>query len=118
MPKCVAKIEAHAFARLTFVGGNHAALPPAGALHDLGEGAIVVQRWITGHQSRSRLLEHGEETHIAEEGNLHRLCRGCDQFARREGAQRRKVGDDCLRLMERADEILPLGQINASLTAE
>ena len=77
-----------------------------------------MQRWITSHQSRSRLLENGEEAHIAEQGDLHCLCRGCDQFASGEGAQRRKIRDHRLRLMECANEILPLGQINASLAAE
>ena len=114
----VTKVEAHALARFAFVGGNDAALPPAGALHDLGEGAVVVQRWVTGHQSRSRLLENGEEAHITEQGNLYRLCRGCDQLANGKGAQRGKIRDHCLRLMECANEILPLGKINPSLAAE
>ena len=77
-----------------------------------------MQGWITGHQSRSGFLEDGEETHIAEQGNLHRFGRCGDQFARGEGAQRRKVGDDRLRLMEGADEILPLRKIDTSLATE
>ena len=35
-----------------------------------------------------------------------------------EMAQRGEISDDRLRLMKRANEILPLGQINASLAAE
>ena len=94
-------------------------LAQAAALHELGDGARLEDRLVAAGDRRPVGLEQLEQPLVAEGGHLDRLARA--RPARwRSGSvsQRRDVDDDRGRLVERADEVLALGQVDAGLAAD
>jgi hypothetical protein len=109
----VAEVEERACSLLALVGRDDARLDLAGPPYGMREGLHVERQ-----QPLRIALEPAEESCIVDQPVFHDLCQSRSQFAHRQGAQRRQVGEHRARLVKGADEILAAGMIHAGLAAD
>lgn len=114
----MSEVETHAETRLSLIARDDGALPPTGALHDLGVGSVFMQRRVTRGNARGALFQECEEPLLTQQRDLHRFASGGNDLSCWKRAQRLEVGDHGDWLMECADEVLPFREIHAGLPTE
>ena len=103
---------------LALIGDHDLQLGPAGALYDLGRRTTFEGGRIAASDGRPISLEQLEESVVAEGCHLGRLAEGGPELAPWKRSEQVDVDDDRGRLMERADEVLALGQVHPGLAAD
>ena len=78
----------------------------------------VERRGVAARDRLAVALEQGEQALVAEGRHLDGLAEGRPALALGQRPQQRDVDDDRGRLVERADEVLALGQVDAGLAAD
>ena len=101
----MAQVEQLALARLTLVGLYHVALDGHAAFHN----ATLL--------ARKGTLQPLKELGVAHDTVLHDLAHAVAYKLARQGLETTQVADDKAGLVERADEVLSLGQVNGGLSA-
>ena len=100
------------------IGDDDLDLGPGAALDELGDAAVVVDPRIAGGDGRPIGLEQLEQPVIAEGGHLDRLAKRRPPLAFGERPRHARVDDDGRRLVEGADEVLALGQVDGRLAPD
>ena len=121
MPQGVPQVEGDPTTRrplFALVGDDDLDLGPGTALDDLGDEPIVEGTRRALGDRLAVALEQLEQTLVAERGHLDGLAEGGPAMALGQRPERRDVDDDVGRLMERADEVLALGQVHGGLAAD
>ena len=91
---------------------------PSRPLDHLGERSRLRRRRVAGCDRRALRLEGLEQPLVAERGHLDRLREGRPALPRVERGEHRDVHHDRRGLVERADEVLALGQVDAGLATD
>ena len=113
MAEAVAEVEQGAIAALGFITGNDVGLVTAAALDGFGQCGGVA-----GKQRLAMCLQPVEEGRIANRTVLDDFGQTSAQFAIWQGGQRVGVGDHGQRLVEGADQVLALRQVDRGLAAD
>ena len=108
----VAEVEKRAVAFLALVAHHHGGLGAAALRHGLVALGPAVE-----HAAPLRFAPV-EEGGVADQAVLHHLGVARAHLAQRQRVEQRRVGEDEARLVERADEVLAVGRVDAGLAAD
>ena len=103
----VAKVQYHAKSGVVLVDGNYIALDLYALVNDIFNIRLVV-----------RLRNHRQDFPVGNVAVLDDFGHAVRKCAVRQGSEHVRVDEDEPRLIERADEVFALGQINAGLAAD
>src|SRR6185437_15404823 len=109
----MAEIQELALAGLALIDRDDGRLGGAAFEH-----RIVPQIGIALDELRHSGLQPIEESAVADEAVFHHLGIAGEKLAPRQGCQRVDIGDDAHRLVEGADEILPMRAVDRGLAAD
>ena len=118
MAERVAEIEHRTPGRVALVGQDDLDLRPRGSLDDFRDRAAVERGRVTLGDRLALRLEQLEQPLVAEGGHLRRLAERGPEVARRKRTEKRDVGNDGRRLVERPDEVFALGKVDSGLAAD
>jgi hypothetical protein len=118
VPQGVPEVEREARSGLPLVRQDDLDLRPRCPLDDLGEGAGFRRGCVARRDRGTVRLQRLEQSVVSERRHLHGLGESRAPLADVEGREDGHVGHDGRGLVERADEVLALRQVNAGLAAD
>ena len=121
MPERVAQVERDPSATrppLPLIGDDDFDLRPRAAFDEFRHVAVLDRIGLAGSDRLAMALEQLEQPLVAERRHLHRLTEGGPPLPLGQGGEDADIDDDRGRLVERAHEVLALGQVDRGLAAD